>query len=71
MLLNLQSVLKDSFLSFLSESLEDEVLDNNTTRQILKIHPFLAPYKAAVLPLMKKGTSRKSTRNLSQTSSRF
>lgn len=41
------------FLSFLAEGLQDEILENDTTRQILKIHPFLAPYKCAVLPLIK------------------
>ncbi|NLK12378.1 MAG: glycine--tRNA ligase [Candidatus Phytoplasma sp.] len=42
------------FLAFLSNSLEDEVLEDGETRQVLKIHPFLAPYKVAVLPLVKK-----------------
>jgi glycyl-tRNA synthetase len=29
-------------------------LENNTTRTVLKIPPFLAPYRAAILPLVKK-----------------
>ena len=32
----------------------EEQLDNGETRVVLKLHPALAPYKVAVLPLMKK-----------------
>lgn len=41
-------------LAFLSEAYTDEVLPNNDSRVVLKLHPALAPYKAAVLPLSKK-----------------
>ncbi len=40
-------------LSFLCESYYEEKLENET-RLVLKIDPFLAPYKAIILPLMKK-----------------
>jgi glycyl-tRNA synthetase len=30
------------------------MLENNTTRTVLKIPPFLCPYKVALLPLVKK-----------------
>lgn len=42
------------FLSVLSNCLIDEELDNNTTRTVLKLPAVLAPYKAAILPLVKK-----------------
>ncbi len=41
-------------LTFLNESLEEEQLEDGETRTVLKIHPALAPYKVAVLPLIKK-----------------
>ena len=40
-------------LTFLTDAYEEEVLENET-RTVLKLHPALAPYKAAVLPLSKK-----------------
>jgi glycyl-tRNA synthetase len=42
------------FLALLNESLEEQTLEGGDTRTLLKIHPKLAPYKAAVLPLVKK-----------------
>ena len=42
------------FLAVFSNALEDEELDNNTTRTVLKLPAVLAPFKAAVLPLVKK-----------------
>lgn len=42
------------FLAFLCDSLEHEELENGDTRSVMKIHPFLSAYKAAVLPLSKK-----------------
>ncbi|MGY8919446.1 MAG: His/Gly/Thr/Pro-type tRNA ligase C-terminal domain-containing protein, partial [Flavobacteriales bacterium] len=42
------------FLAIFSNSLCEETLENNTTRTVLKIPPFLSPYKVAVLPLVKK-----------------
>jgi glycyl-tRNA synthetase len=47
-------------LAFLANNLEEELLENNETRQILKIHPALAPYKAAILPLIKKDHQEKA-----------
>ncbi|MDL2292673.1 glycine--tRNA ligase [Acholeplasma sp. OttesenSCG-928-E16] len=41
-------------LSFLLNGLEMEKLDSGEDRQVLHIHPRLAPYKVAVLPLVKK-----------------
>ncbi len=42
------------FLAIFSNSLQEEELDNNTTRTVLKLPAMLAPTKAAVLPLVKK-----------------
>lgn len=46
------------FLTFLCNSYEVETLEDGTTRNLLKLHPALAPYKAAVLPLTKKLTDK-------------
>ena len=42
------------FLAIFSNSLVEEELDNNTTRTVLRLPAVLAPFKAAVLPLVKK-----------------
>lgn len=41
-------------LAFLTESYNEETLADGETRVVLKLHPVLAPYKAAVFPLQKK-----------------
>ena len=43
-------------LAFLCEAYDEEVVDaeKNDVHTVLRLHPFLAPYKAAVLPLSKK-----------------
>ncbi|MEG2457959.1 MAG: glycine--tRNA ligase [Bacilli bacterium] len=41
-------------LTFLCNAYEIETLDNGETREVLKLHPFLSPYKACILPLVKK-----------------
>ncbi len=42
------------FLAVFSNSLKEEALENNTSRVVLTLPSVLAPYKAAVLPLLKK-----------------
>ena len=42
------------FLAVFSNSLQEEELENGTTRTVLKLPAVLAPTKAAVLPLVKK-----------------
>lgn len=42
------------FLAILSSSYKEEKLDDGTERVVLQIPAFLAPIKAAILPLMKK-----------------
>ncbi len=41
-------------LAFLCDSYEEEKLEDGDTRTVLHLHPALAPYKVAVLPLSKK-----------------
>jgi len=49
------------FLSVLTASFQEENLQNDTKRLVLKIPAFLAPFQAAVLPLVKKdGLEEKS-----------
>ena len=41
-------------LALMCEAYTEEKVGENDTRLVLKLHPYLAPYKAAVLPLSKK-----------------
>ena len=41
-------------LAFMSDAYEEEELENGESRTVMRFHPSLAPYKAAVLPLSKK-----------------
>ena len=41
-------------LAFLVEAYDEEELEGGDTRTVMHIHPALAPYKAAILPLSKK-----------------
>ncbi len=43
------------FLAVFSNALQEEELENGTTRMVLKLPAILAPTKAAILPLVKKG----------------
>ncbi|MDR3051943.1 MAG: glycine--tRNA ligase, partial [Oscillospiraceae bacterium] len=40
-------------LAFLCDAYDEEQLEDGDTRVVLRLHPALAPYKAAVLPLQK------------------
>ena len=42
------------FLAVLNEAYKVEELEGGDTREVLKLKPFLAPYKVNVLPLIKK-----------------
>ena len=42
------------FLAVYSNSLQEETLENGTTRTVLRLPAVLAPFKAAILPLVKK-----------------
>lgn len=41
-------------LAFLCDAYDEEKIDENDTRVVLKLHPALAPFKAAIFPLSKK-----------------
>ena len=42
------------FLAIVTEAYDEEALEDGTTRTVMHLHPYLAPFKAAVLPLSKK-----------------
>ena len=60
-----------SVLAFLFEAFTKETLEDGTEREVLKIHPFLAPYKVTVLPLMKKVHSEKAVEICNMLSKKF
>ena len=47
-------------LTVLCDAYEEELLEDGTTREVMHFHPFIAPYKVAVLPLLKKYHSEKA-----------
>lgn len=49
-----------TILTVLCDAYHEETLDDGTTREVMKFHPFLAPYKACILPLVKKYHSEKA-----------
>lgn len=48
------------FLTILFNAYDEEVLENGETREVMRLHPALAPYSVAVLPLMKKYHTEKA-----------
>ncbi|MCL1903726.1 MAG: glycine--tRNA ligase [Oscillospiraceae bacterium] len=42
------------FLALLVDAYDEEQLEDGTVRNVLRLHPYLSPVKAAVLPLSKK-----------------
>ena len=48
-------------LAILDNSYCEEELENGESREIMKFHPYLAPYKVCVLPLQKKYHSEKAS----------
>ena len=59
------------FLAILSEGYKKETLPDGSIREVLKIKNFLAPYKAAVLPLIKKNHSEKALEIYQELSKHF
>ena len=49
-----------AILCTLIDGYSEETLEDGTTRELLKIRPYLAPYKVAILPLIKKNHSEKA-----------
>lgn len=49
-----------SVLAVLFDAYHEETLEDGTTREVMKLIPYLAPYKVAVLPLVKKYHAQKA-----------
>ena len=49
-----------TFLAIMFAAYHEDTLEDGTTREVLSLSPFLAPYKVAVLPLIKKLHSDKA-----------
>ena len=47
-------------LAVLCEAYEEETLEDGTSREVMHLLPYLAPYKCAILPLMKKNHGEKA-----------
>jgi len=60
-----------SFLAFMFEAYNEEELNDGTTREVLKLHPALSPFKVCVLPLVKKYHSEKANEVYQELSKHF
>ena len=58
-------------LAVLDNAYTEETLENGETREVLKLHPYLAPYKVTVLPLVKKYHSEKAIEIYKELSKNF
>ena len=58
-------------LAILTECYDKETLENGEEREVLRINPFLAPYKVTVLPLIKKYHGEKAEEIYEQLSKTF
>ena len=58
-------------LALLFNAYHIDTLEDGTTREVLSIHPFLAPYKVAVFPLVKKFHSEKANEIYNKLSKTF
>ena len=58
-------------LALLDNAYEEETLEDGTTREVMHFHPYIAPYKVAVLPLLKKYHSDKAMELYEQLSKKF
>lgn len=58
-------------LAILDNAYEEEPLENGETREVMHFKPFLAPYKAVVLPLNKKYHEEKALQIYEQLSKSF
>jgi glycyl-tRNA synthetase len=59
------------FLVTLFNAYDKEMLESGEEREVLRLHPALAPYKVAVLPLIKKRHSEKAVEVYSQLAKSF
>jgi len=53
-----------TFLAIISNSYKEETLEDGSERTVMNIPPFLAPYKVAVLPLVKKDGMPEKSREI-------
>ena len=58
-------------LAVLDNAYTEETLEDGTTREVMKLIPFLAPYKVTVLPLAKKYHSEKAAEVFNMLSKHF
>ena len=58
-------------LAVLFDAYHEDTLEDGTTREVLSLHPYLAPYKVAVLPLVKKYHSEKAMEVYKELSKHF
>ena len=58
-------------LAVLFDAYNEEQLEDGTTREVMKLHPYLAPYKVCVLPLVKKFHSEKANEIYNELSKHF
>ena len=58
-------------LALLFNSYRKETLEDDSVREVLSLHPFLAPYKVAVLPLIKKVHAEKAQEVYNELSKHF
>lgn len=47
-------------LALLCEAYENQILEDGSSREVMHLHPYIAPYKLAILPLIKKYHSNKA-----------
>ncbi|MBE6156529.1 MAG: glycine--tRNA ligase [Firmicutes bacterium] len=60
-----------TILALLFNAYHEETLEDGSTREVLSLHPYLAPYKVAVLPLVKKFHSEKALKVYNELSKQF
>lgn len=60
-----------SILAILFNAYHEESLEDGTIREVLHLHPYLAPYKVAVLPLVKKYHTEKANEIYQMLSKKF
>ena len=58
-------------LALLCEAYEKETLPDGSVREVMHLKPFLAPYKVAILPLIKKNHSKKAMEIFEMVSKHF
>ncbi|MDD6044394.1 MAG: glycine--tRNA ligase [Clostridia bacterium] len=58
-------------LAFLCDAYDEETLENGDSRNVLRLHPALAPFKAAVLPLQKNKLGDKAREVYEMLAKRF